>query len=149
MSDFRKRPKDNFIQETDWQELYVLTNHWKSDLLFYKDDLRFLHHLIDKYFIWITKKDNLAEVQKVGRHILEDENICDQLLEKITKNSSHLADLIDDPYKYDSNVFREKHQDLEDKIAVFIKTVRKNRKQLFAVTEHILDSEQLTHLMEK
>ncbi|MFK5973327.1 MAG: hypothetical protein QM485_08600 [Flavobacteriaceae bacterium] len=62
MNDFRKRPKDNFIQETNCQELYVLTNHWKSDLLFYKDDLIFLHHLIDKYFIWITKKDNLTKV---------------------------------------------------------------------------------------
>lgn len=149
MSDFRKRPKDNFIQETDWQELYVLTKHWKSDLLFYKDDLRFLHHLIDKYFIWITKKDNLTEVQKVGRHILEDEKACDQLLEKTAEHTSHLADLIDDPFKYDSNMFRKEHQDLEDKITVFIKTVRENRKQLFSVTEHILDSEQLAHLMEK
>ncbi len=149
MSDLRARPKANFIQETNWQELYILTKHWKSDLLFYKDDLKFLHHLIDKYFIWITKKDNLKDVQKVGTSILADTKKCELLLEKIDKHLSHLANLIDEPFKNNAGQFRDEHQELEDEIALFTKTVRKNRKQLFTVTEHVLDDEQLVHLMEK
>ena len=49
MKDFRIRPKDNYINEASWEQLYVLTEHWKSDLVFYHKDLRFLHLLIDKY----------------------------------------------------------------------------------------------------
>ncbi len=53
MSSFRSRPKDRYIEEGDWQPLYVLTEHWKSDLSFYAEDLKFLAHLIDNYFMWI------------------------------------------------------------------------------------------------
>lgn len=149
MTDYRSRPKADFIQETNWQQLHVLTNHWKSDLLFYKDDLKFLHHLIDKYFIWITQKENLAEVKKVGRGILNDTEDCDSLLEKVYAHLSHLAKLIEEPLKSNSGQFRDEHQELEDEIAQFVKKVRENRKNLFAVTEHVLENEQLIHLMGK
>ena len=29
MRDFRNRPKDNYINEADWQKLYVLPEDWK------------------------------------------------------------------------------------------------------------------------
>ena len=59
MKNFRIRPKDNYINEASWEQLYVLTEHWKSDLVFYHKDLRFLHLLIDKYFMWISNKENI------------------------------------------------------------------------------------------
>jgi hypothetical protein len=59
MNDFRNRPKDNYIHEADLQKLDILKEHWKSGLLFYKDDLKFLHHLINKCFLWISKKENI------------------------------------------------------------------------------------------
>ncbi|WP_291866435.1 hypothetical protein [Maribacter sp.] len=149
MDYLQTRPKENYIQENDWQELYVLTKHWKSDLLFYKDDLKFLHHLIDKYFIWITKKDNLEDVRKIGVSILQDTTAVKNLLNKVRSHLSHLANLIDEPFKNDAEQIRTEHQELEDLIAVFIKQVRQNRKQLFSITEHVLESEQLTHLMKK
>ncbi|MFH6602668.1 hypothetical protein ACEZ3G_04210 [Maribacter algicola] len=149
MNDFRARPKAEFIKETNWQELYVLTKHWKSDLLFYKDDLKFLHHLIDKYFIWITQKDNLEEVQKVGKGILDDTRECESLLAKVEEHLGHLASLSDDTSSKSATEFREEHQELEDAIAQFVKEVRENRKELFTITEHVLESEQLAHLMEK
>lgn len=149
MTDYRSRPKADFIQETNWQELYVLTKHWKSDMLFYKDDLKFLHHLIDKYFIWITQKGNVEAVQKIGTSILKDSRDCETLIEKIDDHLVHLAALINEPLKKESGKFRDEHQELEDEIAHFTKTVRENRKLLFRVTEKVLDSEQLAHLMEK
>lgn len=149
MSDLKARPKANFIEETDWQKRYVLTNHWKSDLLFYMDDLKFLHNLIEKYFIWITKKNNLKEVQQVGNHILKDAKQCRFLLEKTEKHLSHLANLIDEPFKNDSSQIGDDHQELEESIALFAKTIRKNKKQLFSVTERVLDDEQLVQLMKK
>ena len=149
MTDYRLRPKADFIKETNWQELYILTKHWKSDLLFYKDDLKFLHHLIDKYFIWITQKDNLEEVQTIGKVILEDAKACESLLKKVEEHLSHLASLIENPFKENSSECRDKHEELEDEIAQFVKKVRENRKELFTITEHVLESEQLVHLMEK
>ena len=76
MNDFRNRPKDNYIQKADWQKLYILTEHWKSDLSFYKDDLRFLHHLIDKYFLWISKKENIDMMQNIEINLLKVDKKC-------------------------------------------------------------------------
>ena len=59
-----KKTKPYAGKQRDWQEMYVLSEHWRSDLEFYKDDLLFLHHLVDKYFIWITKSENLELVKK-------------------------------------------------------------------------------------
>ena len=69
-NDFKSTQQNN-IREINWQELYILTDHWKSDLDFYKDDLRFLHHLIDKYIIWITKDDNLNMVKDIEKNLFE------------------------------------------------------------------------------
>ncbi|WKB81223.1 hypothetical protein QYR09_15915 [Cellulophaga lytica] len=56
MSNFRNRPADNYINEANWQQLFLLTKHWKSDLLFYKDDLRFLHQLIKNTYCGYLKR---------------------------------------------------------------------------------------------
>lgn len=152
MNDFRNRPKDNYINEADWQKLYVLTEHWKSDLLFYKDDLRFLHNLIDKYFLWLSKKENVDMVQEIEVSLLKIDKQCALLLERTNKHLHHLAELIDDSFKYDSLQFRAEQEQLENDIATFVITFRKNRKEVFAITEHIIEGEELVrrlHLIPK
>jgi hypothetical protein len=147
MADLRYRPNNNYIHEADWQQLYVLTEHWKNDFEFYRDDLRFLQNLIDKYFVWMTKKENLDEVREIEIDLLETTRNCDDLLVRINKHLTHLADLIDDPYKYDSHKFRTEHEKMEDDIVNFVKSFRQNRKDVFAITEYVLDSEKLTDLL--
>lgn len=142
MSDFRNRPNGRYIFEADWQELYLLTEHWKSDLLFYADDLRFLHHLIDKYFIWISKKENIDVVRDAEVNLIDADNQSSSLLKRIDIHLTHLVELIDDPFKYDSHIFRTEHENLEDAITSFRKTVRGNRKDIFAVTEQVIGSEE-------
>ena len=80
MNHFRNRPKGSYIYEADWQKLYTLTEHWKSDLQFYNDDLKFLHHLIDKYFMWISKKENIDMVREIEVGLLEMDNQSSTLL---------------------------------------------------------------------
>lgn len=141
MADFRNRPKGQYIFEADWQQLYILTEHWKSDLLFYKDDLKFLDHLIDKYFIWISKKENIDLVRDIELNLLEIYKQSTSLLKRVNKHLHHLAELVDAPYKYDSNLFRREHKQLENDIANYVISFRKNRKETFAITEHVIDSE--------
>ena len=93
MNDFRKRPKGKYIQNANWNELYVLTEHWKSDLNFYKDDLRFLKFLINKYFIWLTKEENVKEVKSIEKSLHDTEVICNNLVEKVKKHLIQLGDL--------------------------------------------------------
>ncbi|WP_055436916.1 hypothetical protein [Lacinutrix algicola] len=143
MNNFRYRPKDNYIYEANWEQLYILTEHWKSNLLFYNVDLKFLHHLIDKYFLFISKKENIDNVQDIEISLLKLDNICDSLLESIDLHLHHIAELIDDPFLSDSPKFRKEHEQLEDNIAQFVKDFRKNRKDVFKISEHLIKSEEL------
>ncbi len=143
MNDFRSRPKDKYIQEADWQKLYTLTEHWKSDLQFYNDDLKFLHHLIDRYFMWISKKESIDMVREIEVGLLEMDNRCGALLNRINKHLHHLAELIDNPFAYDSHQFRKEHEQLEDDLTEFVKNFRKNRKEVFTITEYVIDGEEM------
>lgn len=143
MNDFRNRPKDNYINEADWQKLYILTEHWKSDLKFYKADLWFLHHLIKNYFMWLTKDENIETVKAIDVNLLKVETQCRLLLDRTHKHLHHLAELMDNPFAYDSHKFRAEHEILEDDLVQFIKDFRKNRKEVFKISEHIIEGEEL------
>ncbi|QCX38544.1 hypothetical protein FF125_08910 [Aureibaculum algae] len=143
MNNFRYRPKDNFIQEADWKELFVLTEHWKSDLLFFADDIKFLHDLIDKYYLWIARKEHIDKVQEIEINLLNVDRQNALLLKKTNKHLEHLEALIDNPFKYDAYEFRNEHEQLEDDLSDFLKSFRKNRKEVFSITEFIIDKEEL------
>jgi hypothetical protein len=141
MENLSLRPKGDFTWTAEYRELYILTEHWQSDLQFYKGDLRFLHHLIDKYFIWVINKENLDEMKNLASALSETGKNCDSLLEKTSKHLTHLAELIDDPFKYDSHKFRSEHEELENEIASFVKKFWKIKKDTFAVTEQVIEKE--------
>lgn len=74
-------------------------------------------------------------------HLSEIRNKCDGLFDKTTKHLSHLSELIDDPFKYDSHEFRSEHEILEDKIASFYKRFRKIKSEVFTVSEDVIEKE--------
>lgn len=148
MQDFRIRPRGRYIQEADWRTLYVLTKSWKSDLEYYKDDLEFLDYLVDKNFIWISNYQNFEKVFKLQKKLIVTEKLCASLLFMVNKHLTYIADLIYNPYKYDSYQFRREHQMLEDKITHFLNELRASRKEVFALTENVIKSEALEQQVE-
>ena len=147
MNDDRKSTQENNIEEVKWQELYILTDHWKSDLDFYKDDLRFLHHLIDKYIIWITKDENLNMVQDIKKNLFEIQSKSGDLMKEVNIHLGNLGLMVENPVKSSNPQFLEDHGVLEDKISNFVKLFRSNRKEVFNITEYIIDSEQLPNIL--
>ncbi|EPR73788.1 hypothetical protein ADIWIN_1148 [Winogradskyella psychrotolerans RS-3] len=147
MNKFRIRPKDDYIQEANWEQLFVLTEHWKSDLEFYLLDLEFLQHIIDKYFIRMASKKDIDDVREIETILVETTNNCSHLETKIAKHLIYLGNLIDDPFKNDSHAFRAKHEQLEDNIALFVKSFRKSRNDVFMITKRVLDGDTLSGLL--
>jgi|TARA_R110000744_G_scaffold226100_2_gene344511 hypothetical protein len=148
MDNYGIRPLDNYIFEADWQQLYILTEHWLSDLYFYRDDLRFLHHLIDNYFKWLTKAENINKVVALETSLLVLEKQGVGLIQRVKKHLEHLSGLIDDPFKYDSHTFRQEHQQLENDLSSFVKDFRVHRKSVFEITEYLMDADEVkSHLL--
>lgn len=148
MSNREYSQEAKFLKDGPWDELYVITQHWKSDLEFYRDDLRFLHHLIDKYFIWITKAENLILVKELKKELLELNCRSQDLLEKVAKHLIQLGYLVEDSNRPDSGIIITEHEHLEEELGTFVKLFRKNRKEVFKITEYIVDSEKLASVMD-
>lgn len=143
MDVYRSRPKGDYLHESSWDELYALTQHWKSDLEFYQHDLQFLQNLIDKYFIWITSEENEEKVRRIETNLQKVDAECEDLLVKTKKHLLQLGHLIDNPESSQARIFRMEHEHLEDAIAQFVKSFRANRIEVFTITEYVADSEQL------
>lgn len=143
-----KNSELDFLENGPWDELYVLTEHWKSDIEFYRDDLRFLHHLIEKYFIWITKPENLELVKELQQGLFGLNKKSDDLREKTGKHLIQLGKLVENPNSGNAGVIKTEHEHLEEEIADFVKEFRRNRKEVFVLTEYIIDSEDLVRMME-
>ena len=142
-----KSNKINLAADPKWQELYVLTEHWQSDMEFYKDDLRFLHHLVDKYVIWITKSENLEMVREIMLSVYELQNRCKQLITKVAEHKHNLASLEKEATAELWETIRADHGQMEMAIYSFVKEFRANRKEVFRITEYVIDSEELTNLL--
>jgi hypothetical protein len=140
MESIRKRPKGDFIAEANMEQLYTLTKHWNSDLHFFRDDLTFLHKLLDSYFIWIDKDENYKVASNMKNELLKLKERCQDLLEKTDKHRQQIGKMILEKME-DSRVFRMEHEHLEDEIASFVKAFRLNRLELFKITEYIKDTD--------
>jgi hypothetical protein len=147
MDNDTKSTQQNNIIEINWQELYILTDHWKSDLDFYKDDLRFLHHLIDKYIIWITKDDNLNLVKDIEKNLFEIKKKSLDLMKELSTHQENLGLMVENPVQSSNPQFLKDHEVLEEKVSNFVKLFRSNRKEVFKITEYIIDSEELPDIL--
>lgn len=143
MENFRKRPKGEFMIHANWDQLYLLTKHWISDLKFFRDDLKFLNKLIDKYFIWIDNDESIKEVSRLRSELQAMRIRCEDLLSKTEKHREQLGVMIEKDSD-DSRIFRLEHEHLENEITDFVKAFRKNRVKTFKITEYIKDTEDLS-----
>ncbi len=146
----RKRIKegDTVQEHSTGQQLYILAGHWKSDLRFYRDDLRFLHHLIDKYFIWITKKEHLDKVLKLKAELHRLQTKSENLLLQVLEHQGQLGHYVERTNGNDIGINMKNHVHLEEEMATFVKSFRANRKEVMKLSGYIIDSEGLSNILE-
>lgn len=147
MENLRMRPKSDYMHTASLDELYVLTEHWKNELDFFKDEIHFLKDLIGKYFIMLTKQESIDKVQEdVGRlHNLTVR--VDALEDKCKKHMDQIEQLQENPFSHDEQKFRNDHLLLEEELAKFVNDARDEKRVLFKVTEHVIEDEKLQHLL--
>lgn len=134
-------------RKINWYEVYILANHWKSDLDFYREDIRFLQQLIQKYLIWITKKENMDRVAGIRKKGHELSQRAEQLQEEVKGHLSTAVDAIEGKKPVSIEDFITRHGKLEQEFADFVADFRAKRKEVFKVTEYIIDSEELQHIL--
>lgn len=147
MTYMRLRPKSDFLETGDWEQLYVLSEHWQSDMAFYKDELKFLRNLIDKYFLWLVLEENISKANALTVDIKKAQLEEEWLDQAIIRHMSHIADIVKNEFPKDEKAFRDEHTLLEDKMVDFVQLYRKLKSEVFTVTEYIMETEELSERM--
>ncbi len=138
--EYRLRPKSNYMMNASWQELYKLTEYWKTELAFYADEIRFFKKLLSTYNY--TKHPNL---EKINLIVEDAETQLKSIQKQIEEHLRHIAKFIkmlDEGQKTDNEdyVFREEHDVLEDNISAFIDASRKLKKTVFTEVEQYINT---------
>ena len=141
MENLRLRPSKDYISNASWEELHVLTEKWKSDLEFYNFELNFLHKLIDKYYIWLTNDELITEVEAAASKIFAADKSRKTLNIETINHLRHIEEILENEFKFDAQAFRKEHELLENKFANFCKNFQLLKKEVFMLTEQVLDTE--------
>lgn len=54
--------------DNSWQEMYIITERWQSDLAFFNDELSFFRKLINKYLLWLVDEKNIEHPKTCRRY---------------------------------------------------------------------------------
>jgi hypothetical protein len=142
------RPGSKDEDQQAWSELYILTEHWQSDIKFFHYELNFLNILVDKYFTRLmAEEENVSKVKPVAMKLSRIEDRERELDQKITKHLQHIQELMENPSSDNSQKFRDEHVELEIELANFLKDFRATKSEVFGLTEQVLKSEKAKHLL--
>ena len=86
-------------------------------------------------------------VREIEVGLIEMYNKCGALLNRANKHLHYLGKLVDNSFTYDSHEFRMKQEQLEDEMVDFVKEFRATRKEVFEITEDIMETGKLTQLL--
>lgn len=129
------------------EKLSVITGHWLSDVKFFEDEVRFLNSLINKYFAWLTEDENIKSTKEIARALSALEKKRKETEEKIHHHSQEYGRIIENPFSHDQNEFRNEHAQLEQELNELVKSFRSIKQKTFALTESIIQSEKVKHLL--
>jgi hypothetical protein len=133
--EYRLRPKSDYLMLAPWEELYRLTEQWKKDLLFYKDELNFFEKLLRLY----AKASTPGLVQLKER--TTDTFAQLRLLDAQTdQHLAHLGKIITQADNSEDLLFRTEHNVLEDNINAFLESFRLLKQNAFSAAEHFSNS---------
>jgi hypothetical protein len=141
MSNYRSRPKGNYIQDTNLQDLYLLAETWNQDIEFYTFEIEFLDRLIDTYFVKLLLHENLDELRVLQKDLFKARTQCKQILQRINVQLNYIVDILDEPFKYNITDFRNDYEQLEDDIEECREVLKGLRYAVFNTTKVVLESE--------
>lgn len=126
---------------TNIESQLVLVKHWHSDIQFFKDEIKFLNKLLDRYFIWLTDDELVNTASILKRSLKGLEMDCLVLESSISQHLHQLEKL------YQNNVAKlgkeeiQMHINLEANTASLVKAFKSIKKEIFDLTETVMKLE--------
>ena len=124
-----------FLHQFSVEELYVLTTHWQSDIVFFEQEINYFQSLITRYFLPNVEEQNVLLIKSISSHFEFLNNRKEQLKENILEHQNRLSILLDSSHVENEAEFNVFHSDLEGKLFDFIKSLRQIKLEFFNATK--------------
>ncbi len=131
----------------EWQDLYRQAEVWQSNLDFHRDELRFFKRILNRYFILLISDAKLDEMRKMAADISLKENEISKLTADCKTLFKRIGEFIDLESSHNEALLLEEYTAVENEYNEFEASVKELKTLVFNITEHMLESEKLKHLL--
>ena len=132
-------------QQVNWQQLYVITEDWQSDLQFFDDEINFFKNLMSKYILSLL--DDIEKTKNITGGLSDLTTRQKKLSQRINLHRRHLSDHFSSPFVLADPAYLDEHHLLENEMSAFVKKFRSTKRVVFRYLEKILKSEKSHHLI--
>lgn len=143
---YRLRPTGKYMQEAGLEDIHALTRHWKTDLEFYRSEIRFLSDLISKYAALMITNDHVTRVKALEQRLSNNESRLNVLEDTVVKHLNYINDLLEGVVRISDSAFRLEQARLENELAVFANELRDTKREIFAASEELFHATELKQL---
>lgn len=141
----KKTTGDPVIQ--DWESMFVMAEHWKSDMDYFLEELNFFRSIVDKYFISLIDEKHINSTRHLATGLAEFDKKRLEIHNTLKTHLAQLTNLIQNPFAQEAQVSADLHLKLEGLMSDFVKNFKSLKKEVFRLAEDVMVSEKAKHLL--
>lgn len=124
-----------FMHEFSSEELYVLTTHWLSDIVFFELEIHYFQSLITRYFLPHVKEDHKLLIESLQNQLIKLDSFKTKLRATITAHQTQLSELLNKEQPGTDAYFNAQHSEIEGQLLDFTRNLRQVKKEFFSATK--------------
>ncbi len=136
------RSKSEYLKQPDWQQLYLLTRNWQSDMRFYEDKVRFFRHLVNQRLLWVQDEQIVKDLQNLHNKLIDTLAQCKRINDTLQAHIMHYQQFTENPFSQNEDVMRAEHEMLESDFSSFTRYFRALKKEVVTLAEKAIDTGQ-------
>lgn len=137
--------KQTYLHTRTWEDLYICGESWEDELLFEKDELRFLQDMLSKHFLSMIEAGDYKKTQELTNHLTSLSLRTDDLIKKITQHLSTMSVLMGKVFEDEEII--DNHRSLQKFVHRYVRDIRRMKSEVFSLIEGVMRSDKFRHLL--
>ncbi|SRR5690606_2978857 len=140
--------KNSLPKQTMLEKLHEESRNWLSSIAFWKDEIRFMHRLINDNFVYFLAKDQAGSFNALQTKIRESvETRLNVLKVEVVNHEKRISDHLKYDIDLDFQFFTKEHENIANDIARFQTNYRLVKTELFNQAEEVLKEKDIKKLV--
>jgi hypothetical protein len=140
--------KNRDLKQFSLEDLHQESQTWLSTIAFWKDEVRFMHNLINKNFVYFFTSDEKGSLNALIKKLTEIEKArLDTLKTKVVNHEKRLFSDLKTHTELDKQNFRKEHLTILKDFYLFQNNYRLIKSELFRVAEKAMKEKNMKQLV--